>query len=82
MIVNLGAIHKLKKSDVEALAKATGVKVVITVDKLSGEDVGYAAKIEERKIGDDGLIFVEGYKNPKAVSILIRGGTDRIVNEA
>ena len=76
------AARRLKKSDMEALAKATGAKVVTSVDELSGEDIGYAAKVEERKIGDDKLIFVEGCENPKAVSVLIRGGTDRIVDEA
>jgi thermosome len=76
------AARRLKKSDIEALAKATGAKVVTSVDELSGEDIGYAAKVEERKIGDDKLIFVEGCKNPKAVSVLLRGGTDRIVDEA
>jgi chaperonin GroEL (HSP60 family) len=76
------AARRLKKSDMEALAKATGAKVVTGVDALSGEDTGYAARVEERKIGDDKLIFVEGCENPKAVSVLIRGGTDRIVDEA
>jgi thermosome len=76
------AARRLKKSDIEALAKATGAKIVTSVDELSGEDVGYAGKVEERKIGDDKLIFVEGCKNPKAVSILVRGGTERIVDEA
>ncbi len=76
------AARRLKKSDMEALAKATGAKVVTSVDDLSKEDVGYAATVEERKIGDDKMTFVEGCKNPKAVSILIRGGTERIVDEA
>jgi thermosome len=76
------AARRLKKSDMDALAKATGAKVVTGVEEISGEDVGYAAKVEERKIGDDKLIFVEGCKNPKAVSILVRGGTERIVDEA
>jgi len=75
------AALRVKKSDMEALSKATGAKIVNSVDKISGEDVGYAAKVEERKIGDDKLIFVEGCKNPKAVSILVRGGTERIVDE-
>ena len=75
------AALRVKKSDMEALAKATGAKMVNSVDKISGEDVGYAARVEERKIGDDKLIFVEGCKNPKAVSILVRGGTERIVDE-
>ena len=75
------AALRVKKSDMEALSKATEAKIVNSVDKISGEDVGYAARVEERKIGDDKLIFVEGCKNPKAVSILVRGGTERIVDE-
>jgi thermosome len=76
------AARRLKKSDMEALAKATGAKIVNSVDELNKEDAGYAEQVEERKISDDKMIFVEGCKNPKAVSILIRGGTERIVDEA
>jgi chaperonin GroEL (HSP60 family) len=76
------AARRLKESDLEALAKATGAKVVTSVDDLTAEDAGYAKKVEEKKIGDDKLLFVEGCKNPKAVSILVRGGTERIVDEA
>ncbi len=76
------AARRLKKSDMEALAKATGAKIVTSVDDLTETDAGYAKVVEERKIGDDLLIFVEGCKNPKAVSILIRGGSERIVDEA
>ncbi|MDP2900830.1 MAG: thermosome subunit beta, partial [Candidatus Bathyarchaeota archaeon] len=76
------AARRLKKSDMEALAKATGAKVVSSVDELTADDAGYAEAVEERKIGSDKLLFVEGCKNPKAVSILIRGGTERIVDEA
>jgi len=76
------AARRLKKSDIEALAKATGAKTVTSIDDLAEADTGYAAKVEERKIGDDKMVFVEGCKNPKAVSILIRGGSERIVDEA
>ncbi len=76
------AARRLKKSDMEALAKTTGAKVVNSVDQLSAEDTGYAELIEERKVSDDSMIFVEGCKNPKAVTILIRGGTERVVDEA
>jgi thermosome len=76
------AARRLKKSDMEALAKATGGKVVSSIDEFSGDDLGYASTVEEHKISDDNMIFVEGCKNPKAVSILIRGGTERIVDEA
>ena len=76
------AARRLKKSDIEALAKATGAKVVNSIEELTSEDVGHADHVEERKIGSDKLIFIEGCKNPKAVSLLIRGGTERIVDEA
>jgi len=76
------AARRLKKSDMEALAKATEAKIVTSVDKLSGEDIGYAARVEERKIGDDKLLFIEGCRNPKALSVLLRGGSERIVDEA
>jgi archaeal chaperonin len=76
------ASRRLKKSDMEALSKATGAKVVNSVDQLSKEDAGYAKSVEERKISDDKMIFVEGCKNPKAVSVLIRGGSERVVDEA
>jgi thermosome len=76
------AARRLKKSDMEALTKATGGKIVTSVDELSSDDAGYAALVEERKIGDEKMVFVEGCKNPKAVSILIRGGTERVVDEA
>jgi len=76
------AARRLKKSDMEALAKATGAKVANAVEQLNADDVGYAALVEERKVSEDKMIFVEGCKNPKAVSILIRGGSERVVDEA
>jgi thermosome len=76
------AARRLKKSDIEALAKATGAKIVTSLDEISAGDLGYAATVEERKIGDEHMIFVEGCRNPKAVSVLIRGGSERIVDEA
>ena len=76
------AARRLKKSDIEALAKATGAKVVSSIDELTAEDTGFAENVEERKIGNDKMLFVEGCRNPKAVSILIRGGTERVVDEA
>jgi thermosome len=76
------AVRRNKKSDMEKLAKATGGKVVSNLDSITSEDLGYAALVEERKIGDDKMTFIEGCKHPKAVTILIRGGTQRIVDEA
>ncbi len=79
---NILAVRRVKKSDMEALAKATGAKVVTNLDDLTAKDLGYAQLVEERKIGDDKMTFVQGCKNPLAVTILIRGGTERIVDEA
>jgi len=76
------AVRRIKKSDMEKLAKATGGKIITNLDDMSPADLGYASLVEERKIGDDKMTFVEGCKNPRAVTILIRGATERIVEEA
>ena len=76
------AIRRAKKSSMEKLAKATGAQIVSTVDELSGKELGKAKLVEERKIGDDKWVFIEGCENPKAVTILVRGGTEKIVDEA
>ena len=76
------AIRRAKKSDMEKLAKATGANIESSLDDISPSDLGYAALVEERRIGDDKMTFVEGCKNPKAVTILIRAGTQRMTAEA
>jgi len=76
------AVRRAKKSDMEKLAKATGGKVVTNLNDMTKKDLGKAALVEERKIGDDKMTFVEGCKNPLSVAILIRGGIERIVDEA
>ncbi len=76
------AARRVKKSDMEKLAKATGGKIITNLDDVSARDLGYAELVEERKIGDDKMTFIEGCKNPKSVAVLIRGGTERIVAEA
>ncbi len=75
------AARRLKKSDMEKLAKATGAKIVSKIADISKDDLGKAASVEERKIADDHMTFVTGCKNAKAVSILIRGGTEHVVDE-
>jgi len=72
------AVRRAKKSDIEKLAKATGASIVTNLQDLSSKDLGYAALVEERKIADDKMTFIEGAKNPKAVTILIRGSTPRL----
>jgi thermosome len=76
------AVRRAKKSDMEKLAKATGGRIVTNLDDLKPEDLGYAELVEERKIGDDKMVFIEGCRDPRAVAILVRGGTERVVDEA
>ncbi len=76
------AVRRAKKSDMEKLAKATGGKIITKLDAIAPTDLGYAALVEERKIGKDKMTFIEGCKHPLAVTILIRGGTDRMTAEA
>jgi thermosome len=76
------AVRRVKQSDMEKLVKATGAHVVTNLDNLGSKDLGSAQLVEERKVGDDKMTFVEGCKNPKAVTVLVRGGTERIVDEA
>jgi thermosome len=75
------AVRRAKKSDMDKLAKATGAIVVANLDELSSKDLGFAGNVEEQKIGDDKMTFVTDCKNPKAVSILIRGSTEHVVDE-
>ncbi len=75
------AVRRVKQSDIEKLAKATGAKVLTDLRDISSEDLGEAELVEERKVGDEKMVFVTGCKNPKAVTILIRGGTEHIVDE-
>ena len=76
------AVRRVKKSDMEKLSRATGARIVTNLDDLKPEDLGYAELVEERKIGEDKMVFVEGCKDPKSVAILIRGGLERMVDEA
>jgi thermosome len=76
------AVRRVKQSDMEKLVKATGAHVVTNLEDLGSKDLGSAQLVEERKVGDDKMTFVEGCKNPKAVTVLVRGGTERIVDEA
>ena len=75
------AARRVKKSDMEKLARATGGRVVTNLDDLTSEDLGRAGLVEERKIADEKMIFVQECVNPKSVGILIRGGTEHVVDE-
>lgn len=76
------AVRRVKRSDMEKLAKATGGRIVTNIDSLTERDLGRAGLVEERKIGEDRLVFVEQCENPKAVSILLRAGLERQLDEA
>lgn len=75
------AVRRVKRSDMEKLSKATGGKIITNLDDLKASELGYAGQVEENKISDSDMTFVTGCKNPKAVSILIRGGTEHVVDE-
>ncbi len=76
------AVRRVKKSDMEKLAKATGAKIVTSLEDLSPEDLGFAGLVEERKVSGEQMVFVERCKDPKSVTIFIRGGTKQVVDEA
>jgi len=76
------AVRRVKESDMTKLAKATGARIVTNLDDLSAKDLGQAKLAEERKIEEDKWVYIEGCKNPKAVTILVRGGSQRVVDEA
>ena len=76
------AARRVKQSDMEKLARATGGNVITKLDDLKSEDLGDAGIVEERKVGDDKMIFVEKCKEPRSVAVLIRAGLERMVDEA
>ena len=75
------AVRRVKKSDMSRLARATGAKIVNKISDLSSQDLGHAGAIEERKVGDEEFTYIMDCKNPKAVTLLIRGGTEHVTNE-
>ena len=76
------AVRRVKESDMFKLTKATGARLVNNLDDLIDKDLGSADLVEERKVETDKWVFIEGCKNPKAVTVLIRGGSQRVVDEA
>ncbi len=75
------AVRRIKESDLTKLAKATGARIVTNLDDLFEKDLGSAALVEERKIEEDRWVFIEGCKHPKSVTLLLRGGSQRVVDE-
>ncbi|HKO65261.1 MAG TPA: thermosome subunit beta [Candidatus Nitrosocosmicus sp.] len=79
---NVLTVRRVKESDMTKLSRATGARVINNLDDLTSKDLGAADLVEERKVETDKWVFIEGCKNPKAVTILIRGGSQRVVDEA
>ena len=75
------AVRRVKKSDMEKLNRATGASIISSIDAIADSELGHAGLVEERKISGEEMIFVEECKNPKAVSIIVRGGTEHVVAE-
>jgi thermosome len=80
--VGILAARRVKQSDMEKLARATGAKIASNLDDLKSKDMGNAGLVEERKVGEDKMVFVEDCKHPRSVAILIRAGLERMVDEA
>jgi thermosome len=79
---NILSVRRVKESDMTKLARATGARIVNNLEDLGTKDLGLADLVEERKVETDKWVFIEGCKHPKAVTILIRGGSQRVVDEA
>jgi thermosome len=75
------AVRRVPRSDMQNLAKATGGKIVSKLSEISSGDLGAAQFVEERRDGEEGMTYVMGCSNPKALTILIRGGTEHVVDE-
>ncbi len=75
------AARRVKKSDMDKLARATGARVVSNLNDLHDEDLGYSGVVEEVKVGDEMMTFIKECKNPKSVTILVRGGSNHVIDE-
>jgi len=78
---NILAARRVKKSDMDKLAKATGGRIVSNLDDFNSSDLGFAKIVDEQKIGDENMTFIRECKDPKAVTILVRGSTEHVVDE-
>jgi thermosome len=79
---NILAVRRAKESDLAKIARASGARIVSNLDELSSGDLGFAKLVEERKLETDKWVFIEGCKNPKSVSIVVRAGSQRVADEA
>ena len=76
------SVRRVKKSDMEKLSRATGAQIITSLDDLDEDDLGWAGLVEERKISGEQMVFIEQCKDPKSVTIFVRGGTQQVVDEA
>ena len=75
------AVRRVKESDMTKLAKATGGRISTNLDDISADDLGSAEIVQQKKVESDKWVFIEGCKNPRSVTVLIRGGSQRVVDE-
>jgi thermosome len=75
------AVRRVKKSDMTKLSRATGASVVSSIDAIESGELGYAGKVEEKKVAGEEMVFVTECKNPKSVTLMVRGGTEHVVDE-
>nr|WP_235584916.1 thermosome subunit beta [Candidatus Methanomethylophilus sp. 1R26] len=75
------ACRRVKKSDMERLGKSTGASIISKISEMTAEDLGYADTVELKFVGDEQMTFINGCKNPKTVSVLVRGGTQHVADE-
>ncbi len=75
------AVRRVKESDMTKLVKATGGRIITNLDDITSKDLGSAEHVEQRKVETDKLVFIEGCKNPRAITLLLRGGSQRVVDE-
>jgi thermosome len=75
------AVRRVKESDMTKLVKATGGRIITNLDDITSKDLGYAEHVEQRKVETDKWVFIEGCKNPRAITLLLRGGSQRVVDE-
>ncbi len=78
---NILAVRRVTKSDLEKISKATGANIVSNLDSFTEKDLGFAGRVEEKFVGDENMIFVEDCKNPKSVTLLLRGSTEHVLEE-
>ncbi len=75
------AVRRVAKTDMQKIARATGGKIVSSLKELTQQELGFAELVEEKKQGNEGFTYITGCKNPKSVTILVRGGTDHVIDE-